>query len=84
MELGMEDRVRDRITGFAGVVTAVASYVTGCRQFFVQPKVDNDGKYQVGHWFDETRLELVALADISPAAERVENGGPQENEAPIK
>jgi hypothetical protein len=50
---------RDKVTGFEGRVTGHASYITGCDQFLVQPKVDEKGNLKDGRWFDEHRLEVV-------------------------
>lgn len=50
---------KDQITGFKGVVTGRADYITGCNQYLLVPTVDNDGKKVDAHWLDENRLELV-------------------------
>lgn len=58
--LGMT--MRDTITGFSGVVTGRAEYISGCAQALLVPKVKDDGALPESHWFDEQRLELL-LAD---------------------
>jgi len=50
--------LKDKITGFEGVATGVASYITGCDQFCVQPKL-KDGAFVDSKWFDDNRLELA-------------------------
>jgi len=55
--LGM--KVRDRITGFEGIITGHVVYISGCNQDLVNPRVDADGKLRDSQWFDEQRLELV-------------------------
>lgn len=50
-------RVRDRITGFSGVVTGFVQYISGCNQALVSPGVDKDGKLMETNWFDIQRLE---------------------------
>ncbi len=50
---------RDKITGFEGVVTGKASYITGCDQYLLSPPV-KDGSYQEGRYFDSGRIELVS------------------------
>lgn len=46
---------KEIITGFEGVVTGRASYITGCDQYLVSPRGgDKDPK-----WFDEQRLEVI-------------------------
>jgi hypothetical protein len=56
-ELG--GHAKDVITGFAGVVTGKCTYLTGCDQYQVQPRMFRDGKKSDPEWFDETRLELI-------------------------
>lgn len=57
MELG--DRVKDRLTGFTGVVTAKVQYISGCDQMLVLPEADNANKLNSSEWFDVERLEKV-------------------------
>ena len=57
MQLGT--KAKDTITGFSGVVTGKASYITGCDQFLLQPQCKEDGDMVDGRWFDEQRLEIV-------------------------
>lgn len=56
MELGIT--ARDVITGFSGVITGRATYITGCDQYLIVPK-SVDGKQAESAWFDEQRLEIV-------------------------
>lgn len=51
--------MRDRITGFTGVVTGQCSYISGCNQSLLLPPVKEDGAYRDGQWFDDQRLEVV-------------------------
>lgn len=55
--LGM--RVKDKVTGFTGVVTSIAFDLYGCIQAVINPGVDKDGKLQDQTWFDVSRLEIV-------------------------
>lgn len=55
--LGKE--VRDRVTGFTGIVTSKLEYLTGCIQYCVVPKVSADNKYPEGTYIDYQRLEVV-------------------------
>lgn len=48
----------DRITGFRGVLTGFAAYITGCNQYLVQPVRGDDGKIDDSKWIDEQRLEV--------------------------
>lgn len=55
-------KVKDRITGFTGVVTGQVKYISGCNQALVVPAVDKDGKLVEGQWFDEQRLDVDVQA----------------------
>jgi len=56
--IGLGDRVKDTITGFEGITTGRAEYITGCVQFVVVPPI-KDGKLIESEWFDEVRLEFI-------------------------
>lgn len=50
-------RVRDKVTGFVGVVTSCSFDLFGCVQFVVSPPADEQtGKQADSRWFDECRL----------------------------
>ena len=38
------DIVRDKVTGFEGIIIARTDYIFGCNRYYVQPKVGPDGK----------------------------------------
>lgn len=57
-DINMGDRVRDRITGFTGVVTGLAHYITGCTQLLIAPPA-RDGAHVEGHWYDIDRCEVT-------------------------
>ncbi|MBK7406402.1 MAG: hypothetical protein IPJ41_17820 [Phycisphaerales bacterium] len=63
--------VKDRITGFQGVVTACTQYITGFNLALVQPPTKVDGEYMAGQWFEETRLEVI---DAKPVFQKVAPG----------
>lgn len=52
-------KVRDKITGFEGIVTGYVEYITGCNQALLAPRVDGSGALREPHWFDEQRLEVL-------------------------
>jgi hypothetical protein len=57
--------VRDQVSGFKGVVTGRAQYLTGEAQYCVQPSATIDGGSIVdGRWYDEGRLEQVAEVPV--------------------
>lgn len=60
------DQVRDKITGFEGIVTTHAQHLTGCDRLWVSPRVGDDGKTRDGMWVDIDMLEIVQPAVIEP------------------
>lgn len=63
IELGMT--VKCMITGFTGVVSGHAKYLTGCDQFCIQPKCKkNDSAFPDNAWLDENRLKIVSKTKV--------------------
>lgn len=60
-EIKFGNTVKDTVTGFTGIVTALAQYATGCNQVQVQPKIDKDEKWVEAHWFDIERIKHVPI-----------------------
>jgi hypothetical protein len=56
-KLGKE--VRDKVTGFTGIITGKIIYLFGCSQYSVQQKVDSEGKKPSTEWLDEGRIEVI-------------------------
>ena len=50
--------VTDKITGFTGTVTGYVTYLSGCNQALVVPRVDKDGKLPGAEWVDDQRLVI--------------------------
>lgn len=85
--IGLGDRVKDPITGFSGIVTAVTTWLHGCIRVMVAPeKLDKDGKPREERHFDQSQLVLLkprvhepmVLGVVAAPApeERRSNGGP--------
>ncbi len=55
--------VRDKITGFSGVVVGRVVYLSGCNQLLVAPPVDEKGAFRESQWIDEQRADVL---DVSP------------------
>lgn len=56
-EIKLGDSVKDKITGFKGIVVGRAEYLTGCVQFAVLPqRVKKDGTIPEWEWLDSKRL----------------------------
>ncbi|MCY1290512.1 hypothetical protein D9M70_396610 [compost metagenome] len=74
IELGK--RARDKITGFEGIVTGRAQYLTGCDQYVLAPPA-KDGNLSRGEWFDEGRLMVLGDGIRPEEVAGVAPGGPQ-------
>lgn len=69
--------VQEKVTGYTGVVTAHAQYMTGCDQYAVVTKAGADGSFKT-EWFDEGRLELKEKAKPGFNVKVKENGCDQQ------
>lgn len=63
--VGLGQTVRDKITGFKGIVTGRCEYITGCNQALVAPPVKADGSSTDSQWFDEQRLEITKAKPVT-------------------
>lgn len=59
-------RVRDKVTGFAGVVQSVNFDLYGCVQFSVVPPVNEKGERTDSAWFDSNRLVVTDKERVMP------------------
>ena len=75
IELGM--KVKDKVSGFQGIVTGVASYLTGCDRACVESETAPDKSF----WIDFPRLRQVGkdIMSFGPAA-RTTGGGANPSE----
>ena len=55
--LGTE--VIDKVSEFQGKILMVVEYLHNCSSYYVEPKVDKDGKPREGQFFDEGRLDVI-------------------------
>lgn len=58
-QIRLGDRVKDKITGFTGIVTATHQFLTGCDRCTVQPEKMVEGKVVDALWFDTQQLVLM-------------------------
>ena len=72
------DRVKDKVTGFKGVVVAAHNYLNGCTRLTVQPKLSKDGKMPQTECFDEP--QLMVLTKEKHSVGNVITGGPSKYE----
>lgn len=74
MKIKLGSAVKDGVTGFSGIVTGRAEYLTGCVQYLVTPqRLTSEGGIPAGAWLDESRL-----------TQSEKNGGPQRDAPPTK
>jgi hypothetical protein len=71
-ELG--STLRDKVTGFEGVIVGRGDHISGCDTYGLQPKQLKDGMPQDVKWLDEPRLERVDLPAISVDDRDVKTG----------
>jgi len=78
-EYSLGDRVRDKLTGFEGVVLSRTDYMTGCFHYGVQPEMlTAEGKQPDWEWIDGTYLEIVDDEYANDAVAGT-SGGPSSN-----
>lgn len=52
-------KVRERLSGFEGTITAEIEYMNGCIRYQIQPRLLVDGTYQDSVIIDEQQLDLL-------------------------
>ena len=58
-------KVKDKVSGFEGVVQSISFDLFGCIQADVRAAcVDKDGKLKDGYWFDVTRLHVLSRKPV--------------------
>lgn len=87
IELG--DEVRDRISGFKGIVICLSQWLSGCDRIVVQPRqLRQDGGLNMTESFDIYQVEIVEKQAVSvnrnmktkkQTRSRRETGGPRPN-----
>ncbi len=70
--------VRDRVTGFQGVVSSISFDLYGCVQFAVTPPVNDKGESPDGRWFDIARVEKTGARVMTPPSRFLRDYGPAE------
>lgn len=85
------DRVKDPITGVAGIVVCLTTWLHGCIRVGVQPEEAKDGKPVDAVYFDQSQLVILErevhepmVLHVGPKPEtdtRRSNGGPSRESA---
>ena len=70
--------LKDKITGFKGIVMARSDYYTGCNSYGLLSQKLKDGKPVNWEWIDEGLLELCSGKKLLKKSEKP-NGGPHLN-----
>lgn len=77
----------DIITGFTGVITGHADYISGCDQYLLSPSCVKGEPHKIpeGKWFDENRIQISDLEEpiVLATGEGLNDNG-ADLEAPIK
>jgi hypothetical protein len=58
-QVQLGDNIQDAISGFTGIATALAVYITGCKQVLVQPPMKATGEFVESRWFDMDRMTIL-------------------------
>ena len=75
-KINLGDKVKDSVTGFAGIVVAKTEWLHGCIRIMVQPdKLQKDGSLADAVQFDEPQLIMVKPKKV-PEGSRL-TGGPK-------
>jgi hypothetical protein len=69
------DKVEDIVTGFKGIVTGSAYYLTGCNQYCVAAKAKDEFTEATVTWYDEGRLNLMTEKVVTEAEVKAEKNG---------
>ena len=72
-ELG--ETLKDKITGFEGVVMGRSQYFTDCNHYGLLSRTLKDGIPTDYQWFDETRVVRVENTEIVTKEERIDRKG---------
>lgn len=75
-QFALLEEVRDRVTGFRGVITGRTEWAYGCRRYSVQPKGLKNGRPVEAMGFDELALVRVKAAPKVHKKIQTQRGGP--------
>jgi len=67
-------KVRDKVSGFVGVIDSRTEWLNGCKRYSVQPPVDKDGKHLNGLYIDEQQIEVITEEKVK--VQQSATGGP--------
>ena len=67
--------VRDKVTGYQGIVTGRTTWLNGCARVIVQSQKLHEGKPVDSQWFDQPQVEIVDVKGLK--RQSVKTGGPK-------
>lgn len=73
--------VKDKVTGFKGIITYRIEFLYGCNQYGLTPQVDADGKTRESEQFDEGRIQVLS-SGINPREVQAPKRGGVNRDAP--
>ncbi len=82
MSIQLGQKVRDKVSGFTGIVISSHQYLSGCTRFQVQPPVLKKEPHKMldAQTFDEPNLEVLEDTPVvNPTPRR---GGPRNDPKP--
>ena len=65
MKVNLGDRVKDKITGFKGIVVGITYWLNGCVRAGVQMEKMKKGESIQTEWIDDVQLEVLKHRIIS-------------------
>ena len=68
-------KVKDRVTGYTGIVATIGFDLYGCVQAIVNPGLDEKGDTRDSRWFDVQRLDVLDPVPVMKRPDFVQ--GPQ-------
>ena len=76
-KFNLGDRLKDRVTGFEGIVMSRTEWLTGCNTYGLKSQVLKDGLPTDSQWVDEVQLDKVDRG-VNIVKAKKPLGGPQE------
>ena len=77
-EIKLGQKVKDRVTGFTGIVISKLEYLNGCIQLGVKPNKLKDGETLEAEYVDIEQMDVVGNGINKPEKKQKEaTGGPQ-------
>ena len=77
-EAKLGDKVKDKVSGFKGIVVSAHNYLNGCTRLTVQPKMKKDGTLPNNECFDAP--QLIVLKEEQHSRGNITTGGPSKYE----